>query len=421
MYLEWLEIPAERIPPNHYALLGLDDFESDEDTIQQAAKNRAAYLHQLAAGPNRKVVQEVLGQVAIARRTLSDAETRESYNQSLRDTSNAGSPSDQAKEVTAAQRRSLGEWKLHAASAAVLLAIVGGLYLYNLNPGGRRAATVPTSESSEKHSQSQSNDQLAAKKRKAPVATSSPNKSTGTKKSPVVQRRSTGSGLGKSLNTSFAEVLSDIENETDRAVTEFDPGAEFKPFVEEPEGEQWPEGLLPIKEFPKELDKAFQSQQGTDWYQIQKDRMVVLPDAKTSYYALKATSLRLKPGNAVALTSSICAGMRSEVLVGLAIGGNRIGMKPHKKGLVIQLKPQGKESKPKELARIKSAKNTAKFAIVRQGDSQLRWVIQVDDQVKSGQVEIEQLDKEASLTLVLLAPKKKQPSALWISDLAVKQ
>ena len=57
LYQEWLEIPAERLPPNHYALLGLDDFESDKHVIEAAAKSRSAYLHQIAAGPQRKIVQ----------------------------------------------------------------------------------------------------------------------------------------------------------------------------------------------------------------------------------------------------------------------------------------------------------------------------------------------------------------------------
>jgi hypothetical protein len=53
LYHEWLEIPAERLPPNHYALLGLSDFESDTEAIEAAAKSRSVYLHQISAGPQR--------------------------------------------------------------------------------------------------------------------------------------------------------------------------------------------------------------------------------------------------------------------------------------------------------------------------------------------------------------------------------
>ncbi|MEO1529391.1 MAG: hypothetical protein AAFX06_28555, partial [Planctomycetota bacterium] len=91
-YTEWLEIPASRLPPNHYALLGIEDFETDTDTIESAAKARAAYLHQIASGPNRKAVQEMLGQVAIARRCLTDAGSRSEYDRALRQPSPQSEP-----------------------------------------------------------------------------------------------------------------------------------------------------------------------------------------------------------------------------------------------------------------------------------------------------------------------------------------
>ena len=52
-YAEWLQIPTQQRPPDHYALLGLDAWEEDAKKIDTAAKKRAAYLHQLAAGPHR--------------------------------------------------------------------------------------------------------------------------------------------------------------------------------------------------------------------------------------------------------------------------------------------------------------------------------------------------------------------------------
>ena len=53
-YWEWLEIPPEDQPPTYYRLLGLEDFEDDLATIDDAAKQRTAYLHPMASGPNRE-------------------------------------------------------------------------------------------------------------------------------------------------------------------------------------------------------------------------------------------------------------------------------------------------------------------------------------------------------------------------------
>ncbi len=170
LYQDWLEIPARRLPPNHYALLGIDDFESDEEVIEAAAKTRSAYLHQIASGPQRKIVQEMLGQVAIARRTLMSVEAREEYDQSLREVpqdseaASAGSagvagsndvPGSNATETGAAEgvrrtpggvhrsavksepvgssqrssgSKQTGDWRVHAISAGVLLVVAVVFY-----------------------------------------------------------------------------------------------------------------------------------------------------------------------------------------------------------------------------------------------------------------------------------------------------
>ena len=83
LYERWLEIPSDFCPPNHYVLLGVDEFTDDESAIDAAAKKRTAYLHQIAAGPNRKEIQQLLGEVAVARRTLLDASSRSEYDEWL--------------------------------------------------------------------------------------------------------------------------------------------------------------------------------------------------------------------------------------------------------------------------------------------------------------------------------------------------
>ena len=78
-----LEIDPELRPPTHYQLLGIDDFETDLDVIAAAAKERGAYLHRIAAGAHRKAVQQLLGEVAVARRTLLNDQTKQAYDEQL--------------------------------------------------------------------------------------------------------------------------------------------------------------------------------------------------------------------------------------------------------------------------------------------------------------------------------------------------
>ena len=83
-YHEWLDIPPEDQPPSFYRLLGVQEFESDAGIIDQAAKARTAYLHPMAAGPERESVQRLLSEIAKARRTLLSTEVKRTYDEGLR-------------------------------------------------------------------------------------------------------------------------------------------------------------------------------------------------------------------------------------------------------------------------------------------------------------------------------------------------
>ena len=61
LYTRWLKIPTEHCPPNHYVLLDVDELTEDVEAIEEAAKKRTAYLHQIAGGPDRKAIQRLLG------------------------------------------------------------------------------------------------------------------------------------------------------------------------------------------------------------------------------------------------------------------------------------------------------------------------------------------------------------------------
>jgi hypothetical protein len=83
-YYIWLGIPPKDQPPNHYRLLGLQDLEENTDVIDAAANRQTTYLHEMAAGPNRKESQQLLNEVAAARRCLLNPEKKNEYDEKLR-------------------------------------------------------------------------------------------------------------------------------------------------------------------------------------------------------------------------------------------------------------------------------------------------------------------------------------------------
>lgn len=186
-YRRWLQIPENDLPPTHYVLLGIDNYEEDFSVIEQAAKKRTTHLHQMAAGPDRAEVQKLMGEIAVARRVLLSPDSKADYDHKLetgewyqpQDSQHASvettqpkptlapvvvasstvgqqTGSQQADELTDEQRaeqRSLAaacrrrkskwaEYKIHLASATVLLGIVGVVWFVNRSDGKSSAAKV---------------------------------------------------------------------------------------------------------------------------------------------------------------------------------------------------------------------------------------------------------------------------------------
>ncbi|MFK8110551.1 MAG: GYF domain-containing protein [Rubripirellula sp.] len=80
---KWLGIPPEEQPPNHYRLLGLTLFESDEEAIDAAADRQLGFLHGLANSQHAALAEQLSNQVSLARLTLIDDGKRATYNASL--------------------------------------------------------------------------------------------------------------------------------------------------------------------------------------------------------------------------------------------------------------------------------------------------------------------------------------------------
>lgn len=83
-YLKWLGIRESSRPINHYRLLGLDLFEDDADVIAMAADRQMSHIRTYQGGPNGDLSQQLLNELARARRCLLMAEKKQEYDAELR-------------------------------------------------------------------------------------------------------------------------------------------------------------------------------------------------------------------------------------------------------------------------------------------------------------------------------------------------
>lgn len=82
-YHKWLGIPPAEQPPDYYRLLGVQRFESDADVIESSADQRLAHLRTFQIGPRAPLSQQLMNEVAAARRCLLDPNLRQAYDRQL--------------------------------------------------------------------------------------------------------------------------------------------------------------------------------------------------------------------------------------------------------------------------------------------------------------------------------------------------
>jgi hypothetical protein len=83
-YYTWLGIPPEDQPPDHYALLGVRQFESNPDVISNLTDQRMAHVKTFQAGPHGADSQKLLNEIAAARVCLLNPTKRKAYDAELR-------------------------------------------------------------------------------------------------------------------------------------------------------------------------------------------------------------------------------------------------------------------------------------------------------------------------------------------------
>lgn len=82
-YRDWLQIPADRRPPDFYDLLGLPRFESDADRIRAASMRRSAEVRRFCLGAHGADANRLLGELAAAFACLADPARKAAYDESL--------------------------------------------------------------------------------------------------------------------------------------------------------------------------------------------------------------------------------------------------------------------------------------------------------------------------------------------------
>jgi len=91
-YYQWLGIPPKDQPPNHYRLLGIEQFEENVDVISRAADRQIAHVRTFQSGPQGRESQELLNKIAQAYGCLLDPNKKSKYDAQLRKMLEADQP-----------------------------------------------------------------------------------------------------------------------------------------------------------------------------------------------------------------------------------------------------------------------------------------------------------------------------------------
>lgn len=83
-YQQWLGIPSQMRPLNHYILLGLRIFEADSQKISTAYEAKMELLKTVQAGPRGELAHQVISEIGLAKRDLMDPDRKSKYDIQLK-------------------------------------------------------------------------------------------------------------------------------------------------------------------------------------------------------------------------------------------------------------------------------------------------------------------------------------------------
>lgn len=83
-YFEWLDISPAEQPADYYRLLGLETFESDQDSIRDHADERMEIVRRHHNGRHSRYSQRILNEISAARSCLLREKLRRIYDAKLK-------------------------------------------------------------------------------------------------------------------------------------------------------------------------------------------------------------------------------------------------------------------------------------------------------------------------------------------------
>ena len=467
-YWEWLEIPPEDQPPTYYRLLGVEEFEEDLNAIDAAAKQRTAYLHPMASGPNRQSVQGLLSEVAKARRTLLAVDSKLAYDESLhaepaveaatpapplqappRESERVGQPAsrpemppaDEPEEsvpVAVGRKKSLvNDWRIHVASASMLFIGAVGFVVYT-NTRPRRVASVAASLPDSRSDNPASTTKPAGKasQRKASPsdalqrkASQSNDRILGSR--PKAKRPMNGqSGLGQlladrgfsmeatgpkdamrpgAINPAIGKAGS--ENDSSGAAKNTLPNSAS---VELSNG--WLKGLTTITDFKSPLDATFDISHLHDLL-VPADGQMILKQADagaTGKLTFKDHQIGL--GETVVLKTNLSRKSPADKRLGIALGKLRVNLCP--KGKVLEIRING--SKAANFS-APSGKDLT-LAVTRHGKdaSQFHWIAQAGAKTLYGRGDFTgELSESVPIGILAASGDQESTPSICIKEFAI--
>src|SRR5262245_49381517 len=83
-YYNWLAIPPEEQPANHYRLLGLRLFEANADVIETSADRQMGHVRRYGTGQRSELSLKILNEISAAKVCLLNPAKRAAYDATLK-------------------------------------------------------------------------------------------------------------------------------------------------------------------------------------------------------------------------------------------------------------------------------------------------------------------------------------------------
>ncbi len=83
-YFKWLRIHKRHQPPTHYRLLGINEFESDTQVIEEAAVRQSEHVRKCGQQKFPDIAERILQEIEAARQCLLDPEQKAAYDEKLK-------------------------------------------------------------------------------------------------------------------------------------------------------------------------------------------------------------------------------------------------------------------------------------------------------------------------------------------------